>query len=138
MEPSEPDDAQSEPRPGRHRSSEPRPLEPPRLRDELAVGGWRTPILIFLAGIGLIGWGVQAAFDSRNASTHQWLGFAAVCGGLTLMASYWLYLKPGVLGETDWQHNPHRRRLAFIVRHLWLFALVISAIALVVERLQGG
>jgi hypothetical protein len=138
MEHSAPDDRHSQPRSGRHVSSEPRALEPPRLRDELAAGGWRTIVLILFAGGGLIGWGIDAAFDSRSPSSHQWLGFAAVCGGLILMGSYWLYLKPGVLGESDWQTDPLRRRLVLIIRHLWLFTLLAALVASLLGRLRGS
>lgn len=121
-------------RAGRHRSTDPRPLDPPGLGEELREN-FRTVVFIFLVVVGLIGWGVSAATDDTGGAERQWLGVASILGGLIVAGSYWLYLDPGHLASDDWLRNRGKRRIGFVLRHAWILALIGPLIIWIVGQL---
>lgn len=121
---------------GRHRSDEPPPIDPPRLRDELYYN-FRVLILIPLMSLILIGWGVTAALDAEGGVIHRLSGVAAVVVGALFAASLRLYFKPGPLATERWRRSPGRRRIGFALRHAWSLVVIGAALFWVVGRLHA-
>ena len=76
-------------RSGRHRSSEPPPLEPPSLRDELKYN-FRALVAVPLLSLIATLWGVDAALDGGRGWGHRLLGVAALASGVLFGTSLWL------------------------------------------------
>jgi hypothetical protein len=121
---------------GRHRSDEPRPIKPPRLRDEFYYN-FRTLILIPLMSVALIGWGVGAALEAEGSVARRLSGVLAVAAGLLFAVSLWLYFRPGPLASERWRRSVARRRLGFALRHAWSLVVIGAGVLLLVERLKG-
>jgi hypothetical protein len=112
---------------GRHRSSEPRPIDPPSFRDEFYYN-FRAILLIPLMSVILVGWGVETALDVQGDVPKRLLGVAAAVAGVFFSVSLVLYFKPGRLAGDSWRLGTARRRLGFMLRHAWM--MVVLAVGL--------
>jgi hypothetical protein len=121
---------------GRHRTNEPRPIEPPRLRDEFYYN-FRTLILIPLMSVILIGWGVGAALDADSSVARRLAGAGAAAAGVLFAVSLWLYFKPGPLASERWRRTVGRRRIGFVLRHAWSLVVIGAGVLWLVGALQG-
>jgi hypothetical protein len=89
----------------------------------------RNFLFTFVWGLIAIGWGLTLATEPALPALARVCGAAAAAGGALLWLSYVLYLRPGPLSQPIWQAKPTRRRLVFLVRHLWLVAMALAAAA---------
>lgn len=121
---------------GRHRTNEPRPIEPQRLRDEFYYN-FRTLILIPLMSVILIGWGVGAALDTDSSVARRLAGVGAAAAGVLFAASLWLYVRPGPLASDRWRRSVGRRRIGFVVRHAWSRVVIGAGVLWLMGRLPG-
>lgn len=121
---------------GRHRSGEPKPIEPPRFRDELR-DDFRTLMLVPLISLALIGWGLGAALNPAGTLSGRSLGIAAVGAGTLFAASLWLYFKPGPLAGEHWRRTASRRRIGFALRHAWSLVVIGAALVLIADWIRG-
>ena len=112
---------------GRHRSSEPAPIDPPNFRDEFYYN-FRAILSIPLMSVILVGWGVETALDVQGDVLKRLLGVVAAVVGVFFSVSLWLYFRPGRLAGDSWRFSTGRRRLGFLLRHAWM--LVVLAVGL--------
>ena len=113
---------------GRHREQGNRPIKPP--------GFWphfkrdpRELFIVLLTGWIAIGWGTETALSGDADALTRLAGAATAGGGALVLLSYLFYFKPGSLATPAWQQVPSRRRVAFVIRHLWVAVLIIGAAA---------
>lgn len=119
----------------RHRAPKrPVPIEPTAFWSDFRTNP-RNFLFVFTWGMIAIGWGLTSATDTGLPALARLGGGALVASGALLWLSYLLYLRPGNLADPTWQEHPTRRRLVFVLRHLWLLAMSVAAAAWVVQQM---
>ena len=113
---------------GRHREQGNRPIKPPPFWSHFKSNPRELPVVL-LAGLIAIGWGTETALNGDADALTRLTGAATAGGGALILLSYLFHFKPGSLATPAWQQDPSRRRVAFVIRHLWLAVLIIGAAA---------
>jgi hypothetical protein len=113
---------------GRHREQGHRPIKPPGFWSEFKSNPRELPF-VFVSGLGAISWGIETALSGDAHALNRLAGAVTAAGGALIWLSYLLYFKPGSLATPGWQQVPSRRRVAFVIRHLWLGVLIILGAA---------
>jgi hypothetical protein len=112
----------------RHREQGNRPIKPPDFWSDFKSDPREVAIVLLTGWLG-IGWGTETALNGDAHALTRLAGAATAGGGALVLLSYLFYFKPGSLATLAWQQVPSRRRVAFVVRHLWLAVLIFGAAA---------
>jgi hypothetical protein len=99
-----------------------------RIWSHLTSNPRELPFVLF-TGLIAIGWGAETALHGDADALTRLAGAATAGGGALILLSYLFCFKPGSPGTPAWQQVPSRRRVAFVIRHLWLTVLIIGAAA---------
>jgi len=113
---------------GRHRGRSYRPIKPPGFWSDFKSNPRELPFVLG-AGVVSVGWGTETALSGSAHALTRLAGAASSVGGALILVSYFFYFKPGSLATPAWQQVSSRRRVVFVIRHLWLGVYVILAVA---------
>jgi hypothetical protein len=81
---------------------------------------------------------IGSGFDliARSAGSN-WValqGFGLVVGGVFLSVSYWLWARPGPLGQPKWTVGGPRLWIGLFIRHFWILTITVMAVWHYVSR----
>lgn len=103
------------------------PAEPPTFGQVLA-DHYRQVLWVVLGVMLALIWGARAVLV-ENSVGERASGFAAVCGGLLLLASYVLRFRSEPLDHAWWSESRARMAARFVLAHTWRIYYIVILVA---------